>query len=51
MRCKYVDSVGNTRTTTVSWKIFYAKCPKFNKVCGGSKAYLPAITICNLRLF
>jgi hypothetical protein len=50
-RCKNID---NTYTTT-TWKFFTAQCTKNQQalgICSGvSGAWVPAITVCNLRLF
>lgn len=36
----------------VSWKYFYAQCPKTNFLCSSiSGAYVPAITVCNQQLW
>ncbi len=47
MRCK--TSTGTYRTVT--WRLFYASCPKLNQNCGGSGAYVAAVTCCALNLF
>jgi hypothetical protein len=50
-RCKNVD---DTYTTT-TWKFFTAQCTRNQQalgICSGvSGAWVPAITVCNLRLF
>lgn len=39
-------------TRTVTWRLFYAQCPKLNQLCSRwSKAYVPAVTVCIQRLF
>ena len=41
--------------TTTTWKFYTAKCTRIQKslgICSGmSGAWVPAITVCNLRLF
>jgi hypothetical protein len=51
MRCKYLNAQGTLTSTTVTWRIFRAKCPKINANCTGSAAYLPAISVCIYKLF
>lgn len=52
MRCLKSGS-GNTAVyTTVTWRIFYANCPKLNQLCSKfSSGYVAAVTVCNQRLF
>jgi hypothetical protein len=36
----------------VKWKYAYANCPKGNMMCSGiSGGYVPAITVCNQKLY
>jgi hypothetical protein len=51
MKCKYLNAQGTLTSTTVTWRIFRAKCPKINANCTGSAAYLPAISVCIYKLF
>ena len=50
MRCKK----DNGTYTTVTWRIFYPRCPKVNVqgLCNAKAgAYVAAITVCTQRLF
>jgi len=44
----------NSRITKLcgGWKYFLANCPKGNQLCSGlSGGWVPAVTICNQRLY
>jgi len=51
MKCKKPNGV----FTTVTWKLFYAACKRFqiaNGTCNAlSKGYVAAVTVCNQQLF
>lgn len=51
MRCKKNDGT----FTTTTWKYFTASCSRVQQalgICSGiSGAWVPAVTVCNLRLF
>ena len=51
MRCKKND--GSFTTTT--WKFYTAQCTRVQQALGAcsgtSGAWVPAVTVCNLRLF
>ena len=53
MTCKYINRDGDTITTTVTWRVFYPRCPKVNNNNCSSKAgaYVSAVTVCRQRLF
>ena len=47
MRCKKM----NGSYVTVTWKLFRVSCTNTNLQCNSnSKAYVPAITVCNQAL-
>jgi len=45
--------VGSDKSCTcATWKMFYPKCKRSDLICNGrSGAYVPAITVCNQKLF
>lgn len=48
MRCKSID--GTYRTVT--WRLFYASCPKINLQCNKlSSGYVAASVVCRQRLW
>lgn len=52
MRCLKSGTGPTAVYTQVTWRLFYADCPKINQLCSkNSNAYVPAITICNQKLF
>ena len=53
MRCKYLNAISKTESTRdVEWKLFYPQCGKLNLTCNPlAGAYVPAITVCELRLW
>lgn len=49
---KGVDDNGDAIYTCATWRMFKANCPKGSLQCSNnSSAWVPAITICNQRLF
>lgn len=49
---KGMDDNGDPIYTCATWRKFKVSCPKINSLCSSlSEAYLPAITVCNQRLF
>lgn len=47
MRCKKSDGT----YVTVTWRLFYANCPKSNRQCSAlSSGYVAAVTVCQLGL-
>lgn len=55
MKCKYVAADGSIKSTTVDMKQFAPQCTKSQIASGNctsaNMAYLPAITVCQLKLF
>jgi len=52
MRCKYTNAQGQSAYRTVTWRMFYPRCPKVNFFCNPlAGAYVAAITVCNQRLW
>jgi len=52
MRCKYTNSQGQVAYRTVTWRLFYPRCPKVNFFCNPvAGAYVAAITVCAQRLW
>lgn len=46
------DDNGDPIYTCATWRKFRVSCPKVNALCSNlSEAYVPAITVCNQRLF
>lgn len=49
---KGLDDQGDPIYTCATWRKFRVQCPKLNSVCSTqSEAWVPAITVCNQRLF
>lgn len=52
LRCLKSGSGAQAVYTHVTWRLFYADCPKINQLCNKkSNAFVPAITVCNQKLF
>lgn len=46
------DANGDPIYTCATWRKFRVNCPKVNFLCSNlSEAWVPAITVCNQRLF
>jgi len=49
---KTLDDQGDKVFACVTWRYFRVTCPKLNQQCSSlSGAYVPAITVCNQKLF
>lgn len=52
IKCRYTDSLGVNRISYVTWRLMYPNCSKVNQLCNAlSGAYVPAVTVCTLKLF